>query len=48
MDFEQFLRKEIFILRLTACAVPLKWSVSSTHKSNIPFIFMGMSCDFVH
>jgi hypothetical protein len=23
MDFEQFLRKEIFILRLSACAVPL-------------------------
>jgi hypothetical protein len=26
----------------------LQWNVSSTNKSNIPFICMGVKCEFLH
>ena len=48
MDFEQFLRKEIFILLLTLCEVPLKWNASSINKWNIHFIFMCLKCNLYH
>jgi len=45
MDFEQFSIKEIFILWLTVCAVPLVMECVIDNKSNIPFIFMGVKCE---
>jgi hypothetical protein len=47
MDFEEFLRKQIFCYPLHfMCHMQL--DVSYVNKSNIPFIFMGLKCDLLH
>jgi hypothetical protein len=39
---------DIFIFDSLHVQYRLQWNVSSISKLNIPFIFMGVKCDFWH
>jgi len=43
-----FLEKKSAVCDSMLVHYHLQWNVSSVNKPNIPFIFMGVKCDFLH
>ena len=43
-----FLEKKSVVCDSMHVHYHLQWNVSSVNKPNIPFIFMGVKCDFLH
>jgi len=48
MDFKQFEENKSLFCDLLHVKYHLQWNDSSINKSDIPFIFMAVKCDFLH